>query len=253
MEVWAFKRRKNAGGWRRIFARLAAVAVAVVFIAGAVLVARHLILRYPYMNLPHVTTGDLDALELDGFDKLMIVAHPDDELLWGGQHLIEDDYFVLCITRGNDEVRRPEFEAVIKATGDKGMILSYPDKIGHARSDWEDWREGIEADIATVLCYKEWELVVSHNEEGEYGHRHHVMTHESVEKEYRETGCRARLYWFGKYYVFDKVPYDLEEMEKSLYNEKREIAKLYKSQRGTFRKLYHMMPYEEWVESKFCT
>lgn len=233
---------------RRVFHRVMLTVGIVAVFVGVALGVRALLLLRPYQNLPHVTTEDLDALELDGYDKVMIVAHPDDELLWGGQHLIEDDYLVVCITRGNDNVRRAEFEAVLVATGDKGLILSYPDKIGHKRSDWKPWREDIEADIATVLQYKEWELVVSHNEKGEYGHQQHVMTHESVAKEYQETGCSAKLYWFGKYYVFDKVPYDLEEMEKSVYNEKREIAKLYKSQRATFRKLYHMMPYEHWTE-----
>ncbi len=238
------------GRWRRVLVRLAAVIGILVVLVAIVLGVRHFLLLSPYRDLPHVTEADLDALDLEGFNKVMIVAHPDDELLWGGQHLVEDDYFVLCITRGDDWVRRAEFEAVMVATGDKGMILSYPDKIGNTRSDWVSWRDDIEADIATVLRYKEWELVVSHNEEGEYGHRHHVMTHESVKKEYGEVGCRAKLYWFGKYYVFDKVPYDLEEMEKPVYNEKREIGKLYKSQWATFRKLYHMMPYEHWVEEE---
>lgn len=233
---------------RCIFCRVMLAVGIVAVVVGIALGVHALLLLRPYQNLPHVTAEDLDALDLEGYDKVMIVAHPDDELLWGGQHLIEDDYLVVCITRGNDDVRRAEFEAVLAATGDKGLILSYPDKIGRRRSDWELWREDIEADIATILQYKEWELVASHNEKGEYGHQHHVMTHESVAKEYQETGGSARLCWFGTYYVFDKVPYDLEEMEKSVYNEKREIAKLYKSQRATFRKLYHMMPYEHWTE-----
>ena len=29
--------------------------------------------------------------------NLMIVAHPDDETLWGGAHLIEDNYYVVCV------------------------------------------------------------------------------------------------------------------------------------------------------------
>ncbi len=204
----------------------------------------------PYINLPKVTRADLDALQLDGYDKVMFVAHPDDELLWGGQHLIEEDYLVVCITRGDDKIRRAEFETVMQATGDKGLILSYPDKLGSKRSDWKRWREDIEADIATVLQYKEWEQVVTHNEKGEYGHQHHIMTHESVAKEYDVTGCQAKLYWFGTYYVVDKIPYDLSEMDKSVYNEKREIARYYASQRSTFRKLYHMMPYEHWTAAE---
>ena len=203
----------------------------------------------PYLNLSQVTTADLDALDLDGYDKVMFVAHPDDDLLWGGRHLIEDDYFVVCMTRGNDPVRSAEFQAVMEATGDKYMILSYPDKIGKKRSDWKYWKTDMEADVARILSYKNWKLVASHNTDGEYGHSHHQMTHQIVEKEYQETGCQAELYWFGKCYVNDKVPYDLEEMPKELYNQKRELAKLYASQRGTVRKMYHMLPYEHWEKA----
>ncbi|MEY8391894.1 PIG-L family deacetylase [Lachnospiraceae bacterium 45-W7] len=230
---------KKFGNWR--FA--AGVLGAVVFIFLISLVKDY----YPYMNLPKVTEKELDALHLEKYSNVMFVAHPDDELLWGGRHLLEDDYLVVCLTRGNDKVRRAEFEAVLSASGDKGLILSYPDKIGRRRSDWKLWRKNIEADIAAVLKYKNWELVVSHNEDGEYGHQHHIMTHESVEKEFKQTGSQADLYWFGEYYVNDKIPYDLKEMDKTVYNKKRELAALYESQRSTMRKLYHMLPYENWI------
>ena len=46
---------------------------------------------------------------LSGVNKLMVVAHPDDELLWGGLHLIDDDYLVVCITCGPNKVRVNEF------------------------------------------------------------------------------------------------------------------------------------------------
>ena len=235
------KKRKGKRWWKILLGILAGGILALGIYTIVVL--------YPFLNLPAVTKEQLDGLQLDGFDKVMIVAHPDDELLWGGQHLLQDNYLVVCITRGYDEVRRAEFEAVLKETGDKGLILSYPDKIGNKRSSWSLWREAIETDIAEVLSYKEWEQVVSHNEAGEYGHRHHIMTHEIVEREYKETDCKAALFWFGTYYVNDRIPYDLEEMDKTDYNRKREIMKLYESQRGTLRKLYHMMPYEHWISA----
>ena len=178
----------------------------------------------------------------------MFVAHPDDDLLWGGRHLIEDDYLVVCMTRGNDPVRSAEFKSVMEATGDKYLILSYPDKIGKDRSSWSYWKKDMEADIATVLNYKDWKQVATHNADGEYGHHHHQMTHQLVEKAYKETNCGAAFYSFGKYYVNDKIPYDLAEMPKDLYIQKRKLAKLYASQRTTVRKMYHMLPYEYWQE-----
>lgn len=71
----------------------------------------------------------------------------------------------------------------------------------------------MEKDVATILNYKDWQLVATHNENGEYGHLHHQMTHQIIEKEYKETGCKAELYWFGTYYVNDRIPYSLREMD----------------------------------------
>ena len=44
----------------------------------------------PYMHLPAVTDDQLDALDLSGYTKILFSAHPDDELIWGGGHLLDD-------------------------------------------------------------------------------------------------------------------------------------------------------------------
>ena len=129
--------------WKRLLA-------AIVILAAIAFAGHEFYLFYPYLNLPHVTTADLDALDLDGYDKVMFVAHPDDDLLWGGRHLIEDDYLVVCMTRGNDPVRSAEFKSVMEATGDKYLILSYPDKIGKDRSSWSYWKKDMESDIVRL-------------------------------------------------------------------------------------------------------
>ena len=46
----------------------------------------------------------------------MIVAHADDDLLWGGMHLIKDKYVVVCVTCGTNELREKEFEKAMKLT-----------------------------------------------------------------------------------------------------------------------------------------
>lgn len=47
-------------------------------------------------------------------ESLMIVAHPDDETIWGGSHLINGNYTVLCITNGNNKKRKKEFMNVME-------------------------------------------------------------------------------------------------------------------------------------------
>ena len=57
-----------------------------------------------------VTKEMLDELPLSNCTKLMVVAHPDVETLWGGAHLTEGGWFVVCLTNGYNEVRKNEFE-----------------------------------------------------------------------------------------------------------------------------------------------
>ena len=98
-----FSRLSPAAHWIKAhWKRLLILFVAIFLLAFG---GHKLYLYYPYMNLPHVTDADLDALDLAGYNKVMFVAHPDDDLIWGGRHLIEDDYLVVCMTRGNDPVR----------------------------------------------------------------------------------------------------------------------------------------------------
>ena len=202
----------------------------------------------PYINMDAVTNEALDGLDLDGFDKLMIVAHPDDEFLWGGAHLLDDDYLVVCITGGNNKIRRPEFEEMSAATNSRALILSYPDKIWNKRSDWYFWKNAIQTDLETILNYKAWELVVTHNEDGEYGHNQHIMTHELVDSAYISARSTAKQYYFGTYYVVENLPNELTQISNENYLQKRELVKIYQSQIKTIRKFYHMLPYELWTE-----
>lgn len=34
--------------------------------------------------------NEIDQIDLNDCQKLMIVAHPDDETIWGGDHLLKD-------------------------------------------------------------------------------------------------------------------------------------------------------------------
>lgn len=232
------------------FSKKKKVIIGVIAALCLLFMAYSLYLLSPYMFLPKVTNEQLDNLDLSKYHKLMIVAHPDDELLWGGGHLIDDDYMVLCITRGNDPIRSNEFKTVLNETGDKGLILSYPDKVGKKRSRWTFWKKDIEKDIQTVINYKDWDEIVTHNEKGEYGHRHHIMTHELVAQACDELNVNARQMYFGTYYKAGELPDGLQHIDKKVLKQKKQIAKLYKSQKRTVKKFKHMLPYENWTERK---
>ena len=54
----------------------------------------HAFLKQP--NLMPVK-GQIEKINLTNVNKLMIVSHPGDESVWGGVHLLTDNYLVVCI------------------------------------------------------------------------------------------------------------------------------------------------------------
>lgn len=202
-----------------------------------------------------VNKSDLDLrnfdVDLENIDKVMIVAHPDDDMIWGGSHLIDDNYLVVCITCGAREDRVLEFKNVMNATGSKYIMLDYPDKTNGERDNWDTVYSDIIKDIERILAMKDWKLIVTHNENGEYGHIHHKMTHSIVKSVYENNYLdKDNLYFFGKYYKADKIDEvkdNLEEISEKNYNQKNEIIyKYYTSQKSVADGLSHMFRYENW-------
>ena len=100
-----------------------------ILLAGVLCLLSGVVIWYQnYYDIPALTMADLAQLDLSQAKKLMIVAHPDDETLWGGAHLLEGDYLIVCLTHGGDAVRSAELRSIAEATGNACLILKYPDK-----------------------------------------------------------------------------------------------------------------------------
>lgn len=200
-----------------------------------------------------VTKEMLDELPLSNCTKLMVVAHPDDETLWGGAHLTEGGWFVVCLTNGYNEVRKNEFYEVIKEFGCEGMILSYPDLLANGqRSTWTTECTSIAKDLNTVLKYKHWGMVATHNPNGEYGHIQHKMTSKLVTEEFYKTYWGTNLYYFGNWYSARRLPTmedSLRKVPEAALEKKLEALKLYTSQKGAVASSIHMAEYENWIRA----
>ncbi len=232
-------------GFKRVFFF---IAVIIIFIAATVT-------SYAVNKGNRYVTQCFKEIDLSGVNKLMIVAHPDDEMIWGGAHLLRGDYLVVCVTAGRNPTRAKEFEKAMQATGDKYIMLGYPDKTFGRRDDWKNCREDIRNDIKQIIAMKNWELIVTHNPEGEYGHQHHKMTNQIVTDVYNQYFSNENnLYYFGKYYSkknIDKVKGDLVQQNKELVRQKITIIKnVYKSQGFVSDKFGQMFDYEEWTKYK---
>jgi LmbE family N-acetylglucosaminyl deacetylase len=97
----------------------------------------------------------------------IIVAHPDDEILWCGGTIInhpEWQCFVVCLCRKNDPDRAPRFYNVlksIKANGIMGDLDDGPDQIPLAE-------DVVKRAIQVLLPADDFGLVITHSPAGEY-------------------------------------------------------------------------------------
>lgn len=196
---------------------------------------------------------ELPDSALNGYDSLMVVAHPDDETIWGGAHLLEGRYVVVCITNGNNRTRRKEFQSVMNETGSVGLMLSFPDKTHGKRDDWTSCQKQIRQTIDTIVSRKDWSVIATHNPKGEYGHIHHQMTSAATTDAVRKQDLDDRLYYFGTYVKeknMNKEKYQsylTDELTGEVFTQKLSLTKSYASQGKVMDHLGHMLPYENWT------
>ncbi len=209
---------------------------------------------FPHKEKSEFTKTDYKSLNLDGIDKLMVIAHPDDDILWGGSELIHEDYLVVCITCGSDERRKKEFETVMERTNDVYVMLGYPDKTKGERDNWDSVRDDIISDLENIYNLKKWNKILTHNKDGEYGHIHHKMTNTIV----TDIVSKEDLYYFGKYHSkkeLQEKEIDLPLLDEETLKEKEELLNLYQTQDKTIHETFsHMIKsenvisYEDWNE-----
>ncbi len=212
------------------------------FLALAILTSTYFIYRYTW-NRSVSLDKNIEHVDTNGITKLMIVAHPDDDFIWGGSHLIDDDYLVVCVTCGVRRDRVLEFKKAMNKTGEKYIMLGYPDKTKGKRDDWSSVYESISKDLEKIITYKDWDSIVTHNPDGEYGHIHHKMTSKIV----TTLSNKDKLMYFGKYYTKENIPEDLPKISrKNSKIKKKELIPIYASQGYSMDKFGHMFDYENW-------
>ncbi len=108
----------------------------------------------------------------------IIVAHPDDEILWAGGAILshkEWDCFILSLCRANDEDRAPKFYKTLKLLNAKGTMGDLNDD--SAQSPLAE--KEVEQLIIKLLPNEHFDLIITHHPLGEYT-RH--LRHEEVSK-----------------------------------------------------------------------
>lgn len=143
--------------------------------------------------------------------KLMVVAHPNDESMFAGLRLATqpNQWKVVCVTNGNNWVRRKEFENAMKLCDAEYEIWSYPDNQHESINDCS-----LENDLRRVVYEKYWERILTHNNSGEEGHLHHKQINRIMKSIVNNVG----MFTFGS------------QMSDSLWVKKLVLIKQYTSQ-----------------------
>ena len=197
----------------------------------------------------YIMFNKYDKLNLKNINNLMIIAHPDDESLWGGVHLSKNDYLVVCVTCGSDKQREKEFQNAIKEFDNRGLSLNFPDKTNDKVDNWSNNYYKIEQEIKKIINYKNWDMIVTHNPNGEYDHIHHKMISTMVTKNVDKN----KLYYFNKYYTKEElndINYCIKEINESELYAKTILLNDYPSQRAIVNNHSQNIKYERFISYK---
>jgi len=144
----------------------------------------------------------------------MIVAHPDDETLWGYYYLKNfDNWKILCITNSNNPTRVQELTNIAKKFNTALEIWNYqdsPHSYNMHPQIYKDIHRAINLDPNV-------QIVLTHNPLGEYGHIQHIKVSNVV-----LTVSKKPTYVFSY------------SSKKGEQKEKCELKNIYKSQEKIF-------------------
>lgn len=110
----------------------------------------------------------------------LIVAHPDDETLWAGGTILTHptwNWLVVCLCRKSDRNRAPRFYEALSQLNAEGVMGDLDD--GPEQRPMKP--EEVEEAILTLLPHNSFDLIITHNTEGEYTrHLRHEETGKAV-------------------------------------------------------------------------
>ena len=169
---------------------------------------------------------------------LAIVAHPDDETIWMGNQIIKKkvwEWKIVFLCRASDKDRYPKFLKVCKCYNAKAII-----------ADLED-EKLLPLNISYIidliernLKEKEFDIVYTHGENGEYGHIRHKEVHNAVKQMIKDGKLKTKKIF---YFNYKKRNNDCIAIKNKNYNKlnknelkkkKKKITELYGFGVGSF-------------------
>jgi LmbE family N-acetylglucosaminyl deacetylase len=129
----------------------------------------------------------------------VVVAHPDDEILWCGGYILthpECSWRIVTLCRGADPDRAPKFRRVIRQLGAEGEMADLddgPDQVPLAADQ-------VQKTIVRLLAGASYDLILTHGPGGEYTrHRRHAECSQAVVELWRSGAIQSRRLWLFAY------------------------------------------------------
>lgn len=175
---------------------------------------------------------------------LMVVAHPDDETLFGGELLMQDvgSWLIICVTGGSNkstnrfrigssrstycQQRQMEFFSACKAHQAAFELWNHEDNLFSCQ--WENCI--LTQQLHQVLeRHPQLDSIATHNAHGEYGHPQHQAVHKLVKKVIQEKHLENKLVLFREHRVqhIKQIP-KINKILQMYSSQKRKIAKITK-------------------------
>ena len=159
-------------------------------------------------------------------NKLMIVAHADDELIWAGETLLKEkgQWDILCVVTPDHQskFRIPMFlENVSNYLECNTTMLDFIDTGWRTNDQANPINGDISTPIKEKINSKKWSMILTHGESGEYGHYHHTQVHQSVKKALGEINKLEKLFVFAP--IKHSSPLTLSKEKLSLFENTYDI------------------------------
>ena len=129
----------------------------------------------------------------------IVVAHPDDEVLWAGGMMLmhtHRNWRIATLCRASDPDRAPRFRRVLEETGAYGDMGDLDD--GPEQTPLP--RDAVDEFVGKALAANHWDLVITHAPWGEYTrHRRHEEVSASVARLWGHNVFQTNALWMFAY------------------------------------------------------
>jgi len=156
---------------------------------------------------------------------LMLVAHPDDEILFGYHDIYYNNVDIICFTSKDDIIRSKEFSECMNLCNINAHMLNLPDS---STDTWEYYSNVyIINKYIKPLLNLPYDMIVSHDKKGEYGNLQHIRVNSIAESLSKELQIPFMTFYSR---------FDINDYKNNDFIEKRnKLLDIYKSQKDAIR------------------